>query len=412
MSDLPDGWEWARLGDLLATIEAGRSFRCFSRPAGPEEWGVVKVSAMTWDQFDEDENKAVLADEHADPRFEIRPGDLLFSRANTVRYVGAVVEVRKTRPHLLLSDKSLRLVSRPGVSPRWLLYYLRTPRARRYLESVATGTSDSMRNISQANLRSTAIPIAPLDEQNRIVASIEEQFSRLDAGFASLRNARQNLRIMRDAVFADAMAQSTGSGASKVSFGSILQEPLRNGYSAKADPFGTVPIISLTAVTSGDFGARNVKMTAADPARVRDLWIRPGDLLIERSNTPELVGTACLYRGEPDTVVYPDLIIRARVDDRVMPEYAELALKAPASRHYFQRRAQGISGSMPKISQQIIEDLEFPLPLPEAQASIVQGASRKLSLIASLQESLGFTERRSATLRSSILSAAFSGKLT
>jgi type I restriction enzyme, S subunit len=153
VSELPSGWAEAPMGDLLIDIEAGRSFRCSARPAAVDEWGVIKVSAMTWREFDEGENKAVLDDAQVDPRFEIRSGDVLFSRANTVNHVGAVVQVRDTRPKLLLSDKSLRLVSRQGVYPRWLLYYLRSPRARRYLESLATGTSDSMRNISQANLR-------------------------------------------------------------------------------------------------------------------------------------------------------------------------------------------------------------------------------------------------------------------
>ena len=182
--------------------------------------GRDKVSAMTWREFDEAENKTVLSDCHADPRFEIRSGDLLFSRVNTVTYVGAVVQVGETRPRLLLSDKSLRLVPYRDVSPRWLLYYLRSQRARRYLESLATGTSDSMRNISQASLRSLTVLMAPLREQDRIVAAIEEQFSRLDAGVAALERVRQNLSRMRAAVLQAAVTgqlvgqePSEGSGA-------------------------------------------------------------------------------------------------------------------------------------------------------------------------------------------------------
>jgi type I restriction enzyme, S subunit len=200
MSELPTRWAEALMGDLLMDIEAGRSFKCSERPAGPDEWGVIKVSAMTWREFGEGENKAVLRDHKIDPRFEIQSGDLLFSRANTVTYVGAVVQVGETRPRLLLSNKSLRLVPHPSVSPRWLLYYLRTRQARQYLESLATGTSDSMRNISQASLRGLPVPLAPRREQEQVVAAIEEQFSRVDAGTAALNRIRQKLKRMREAI--------------------------------------------------------------------------------------------------------------------------------------------------------------------------------------------------------------------
>src|SRR5262249_367174 len=140
------------LGDLVSRIEAGRSFGGPGRRADAEEWGVIKVSAMTWGEFRADENKAVSADA-VDPRWEIKPGDLLVSRANTTEYVGAPVLVRETRWRLLLSDKSLRLVLDGDVNKEWLLYALSAPQTRRQISAAATGTSDSMRNISQAKLR-------------------------------------------------------------------------------------------------------------------------------------------------------------------------------------------------------------------------------------------------------------------
>jgi type I restriction enzyme S subunit len=66
---------------------------------------------------------------------------------------------------------------------------------------------------------------------------------------------------------------------------------------------------------------------------------------------------------------------------------------------------------MPKIDQQAIEDLVFTLPSPEMQAAIVQEAERRLTLLGSLQEGLELAAKRSSSLRSSILTAAFSGQL-
>lgn len=91
MSDLPNGWIRAPLGDLLLRIEAGKSFQCEPRPARVDEWGVIKVSAMTWGSFREEENKAVPEGYEFNPQHEIKPGDILVSRANTEAYVGAPV---------------------------------------------------------------------------------------------------------------------------------------------------------------------------------------------------------------------------------------------------------------------------------------------------------------------------------
>src|SRR6266496_3984722 len=127
MSDLPPGWSHATIGDLLLRIEAGKSFRCETRPASLSEWGIIKVSAMTWGAFREDENKAVPAGVDFNPDYEIKPGDILVSRANTEEYVGAPVMVDGCRSHLLLSDKSLRLVASDHLNSRWLYYMLSSP---------------------------------------------------------------------------------------------------------------------------------------------------------------------------------------------------------------------------------------------------------------------------------------------
>jgi type I restriction enzyme S subunit len=120
-----------RLGDVVEGMEAGKSFQCLERPATLDEWGVIKVSAMTWGEFRSDENKTVTDSSRIDTRFEIRQGDLLVSRANTVDYVGAPVLVERTRPRLLLSDKSIRLRVGPAVLPKWLVYALRSRLVRR-----------------------------------------------------------------------------------------------------------------------------------------------------------------------------------------------------------------------------------------------------------------------------------------
>ena len=87
LPELPEGWVWATLGALLVNIEAGKSFKCEERPPTKDETGVVKVSAVTWGEFDEGESKTCLDKRLVNEKFLVRPGDFLFSRANTIELV-------------------------------------------------------------------------------------------------------------------------------------------------------------------------------------------------------------------------------------------------------------------------------------------------------------------------------------
>jgi len=150
-----------QLGEIVKSISAGKSFGTANAPAGNDEWGIIKVSAMTWGEFRPEENKAVSGD-RVDPRYEIREGDLLVSRANTSKYVGASVLVGPVRPRLLLSDKSLRVQPRSDISTEWLWRVLQAPSTRSQVSALATGTKDSMRNISQGSILKVWVPdVAP-----------------------------------------------------------------------------------------------------------------------------------------------------------------------------------------------------------------------------------------------------------
>ncbi|MER5499294.1 restriction endonuclease subunit S [Streptomyces sp. NPDC002561] len=175
---LPEGWAWGVVGDVLERIEAGKSFTCLPRSARDDEWGVIKVSAMTWGEFKADENKALPLEREPNHDYEIHSGDILVSRANTVDYVGAPVLVGATRAKLMLSDKSLRLVPKSGTDKNWLIEVLSSRPVRSQYSAAATGTSDSMRNISQATVRSARIPI-PLKgaKQKGVATAIADTLS-------------------------------------------------------------------------------------------------------------------------------------------------------------------------------------------------------------------------------------------
>lgn len=160
---LPEGWTWAALGQLIDGIEAGLNVKAHGRPPVIGETGIVKVSAVTWDEFDEDASKALFPGTIIDERDLICPGDFLFSRANTLELVGAPAIVRSIAKRLVLSDKILRLSVAEPVK-EWLYFVLKSPLGRQQIEERSTGAKLSMRNISQDGLRAIAVPLPPSTE--------------------------------------------------------------------------------------------------------------------------------------------------------------------------------------------------------------------------------------------------------
>lgn len=192
------------LSELVERIETGKSL-AGTAPASDDEWGVIKVSAMTWGAFRPEENKRI-PETQANPAYEIHEGDLLVSRANTSAYVGASVLVEKVRPRLLLSDKSLRLVPRSGVDAAWLNEVLQAPRTRQQISAMATGTKDSMRNISQRALLSVAVPDTPSAQQLEVLSAARAAADSARALSEAVDRAERRAEGLRRALLAAAFA--------------------------------------------------------------------------------------------------------------------------------------------------------------------------------------------------------------
>jgi len=162
----PKGWPRIRLGELLDRIDSGWSPVCENREAWPDEWGILKLGAVTTNEYSERENKALPASLSPDPELEVRAGDVLFTRKNTRELVGACAYVERTRPKLMLSDLVFRLRLRTdvGVHPLYLWALLIHPSKRPLIQLLAGGSAGSMPNISKGRLETleTEVPSYPL----------------------------------------------------------------------------------------------------------------------------------------------------------------------------------------------------------------------------------------------------------
>jgi type I restriction enzyme S subunit len=199
LPELPQSWRWVYLSQLLTRIAAGKSFKCEERPPTASEHGIVKVSAVTWGVYDEGESKTITDDERVNLDYLIKPGDFLFSRANTIELVGACLIVHVARRKLLLSDKILRFEF-AGDFKNWINWMLKSRLGRLQIEALATGNQESMRNIGRERIGRICVPIPPANEQYRIVGKIEELLSELDNGVEALTTARRQLTVYRQSV--------------------------------------------------------------------------------------------------------------------------------------------------------------------------------------------------------------------
>lgn len=178
--ELPVGWEWARLGSQVVESGAGWSPSCEPRPREGNEWGVLKVSAVSWGVYQSEENKALPANLDARPEHEVAEGDFLVSRANTAELVARSVVVEATPSRLMLSDKIVRLKLTDCCDRRYVNLVNSAPLARQYYARVAGGTSSSMKNVSREQILNLPIALPPLAEQHRIVAKVDELMALCD----------------------------------------------------------------------------------------------------------------------------------------------------------------------------------------------------------------------------------------
>lgn len=169
-------WPMVKLGDVIADLENGWSPNCLSRPAEPGEWGVLKLGAVSFGMFNEMENKALPKHLKPRPELEVKTGQILISRANVTRLVGAISMIGVTRDKLMLCDKIFRVVplDPAPVDPVFLTEVLRLPDLRRQIESKLTGTSPTMKNISKPALLGLTFPLPPVPEQQKMVQALTD----------------------------------------------------------------------------------------------------------------------------------------------------------------------------------------------------------------------------------------------
>ncbi|MEU6815858.1 restriction endonuclease subunit S [Streptomyces sp. NPDC046860] len=409
---LPEGWAWAAVSEVLVGSDTGKSFKCDPRPAAPEEWGIIKVSAMTWGEFRSAENKALLDNTLVNRNYEIQSGDILVSRANTVEHVGAPVLVGDVRPRLLLSDKSLRFTPGSPVDRNWFVYWLRSPAVRKAIAAKASGTSDSMRNISQSDLKAIVLPIPPAAEQRRIADALDERLARLDEMAQLIARARAHATTLRKQILLNVIPEpanwpedwraTTADQAGAIDLGRARHPDWHDG--PKMRPYLRVANvfedrIDTTTLMEMDFSEGFGKYR-----------LLPGDILLNEGQSPHLVGRPAMYKGIPEGVAFTNSLLRFRADDNVLPGWALLVFRRHLHAGRFMREVR-ITTNIAHLSTSRLKAVEFPVPTLDEQRRLVAETKNRLARVDALDLLLDRAEAHTAALRRALLVEAFAGRL-
>jgi type I restriction enzyme S subunit len=407
------GWPIVSFTEILADQPRNG----WSPPAAhhsPSGVPVLTLSSVTHFQFDGSRVKYTSAPTKKDAHYWLREGELLISRSNTAELVGHAAIYDGTPSPGICCDLIMKMrVDGGRASTGFVHYFLQTETARDYLKARAGGASATMQKINKSIVQELPVPVPPLPEQERIVAILDEAFEGIATATAhaerNLHNARELFQSVLQSTF-----QQKGEDWVETTLEDVLEVQPRNGWSPPAanhSATGT-PVLTLSSVTGFQFRVDKIKHTSADTDPGRHYWVRNGDFLITRSNTPKLVGHVAIAEGIEEPTIYPDLIMRMNPHpDRAETRFLYYQLRTPSMREVISGRASGANPTMKKINKGSVQTLPLSMAPLDEQKAIVQ----KLDALATETRRLeAIYERKLAALaelKQSLLQRAFAGEL-
>jgi type I restriction enzyme S subunit len=257
-------------------------------------------------------------------------------------------------------------------------------------------------------MKAISIPLPPKFEQQRILAGIEEQFSRLDGAEAALKAALRRQQFLRSAAVSLALA---GDWPIRQLSDVTAEKTYGSSAKASAQDRDGVPIVRMGNIRDGRVDlSRDVKYLPYGHPDVDKHALQPGDLLFNRTNSPELVGKSAVYDGREGEACFASYLIRVRLDESCLPAWAALYINSREGRRWAASvRTQQVGQA--NINGTKLAAMPLPLPPVEEQEARIAEFNRQSSILDSLAAATESALLRSERLRRSILELAFTGRL-
>ena len=235
--EVPKGWEWCRLRDIILGTNAGKSPNCEKRPKKSEEWGVLTTTSIQENAFLSNENKVLPKHYVITPEHCVRYGDILITRAGPVNRTGIVCMVENNCDKLILSDKTVRIdYMHDYCNPKFLIFVLNSSAIHELVMSATVGMAASQVNVSQGSIQNTLIPFPPSKEQQRIINKLEallpqiEKYNNAQNKLDELNKTVKDLikkSVLQEAIQGKLVSQLEEEGTAKELLGQIKAEKQR-----------------------------------------------------------------------------------------------------------------------------------------------------------------------------------------
>lgn len=402
-----------------------------------------------------------------------RDGDVIFAKVTPCMENGkAAVLKGLTNGVGFGSTEFFALRPKNGLEANYLLHFILQSNFRRDAARNMTGAV-GLRRVPKSWLAQQPIPLPEPDEQRRIVAEIEKQFTRLEAGVSALRRVQAKLKRYRAAVLkaacegrlvpteaelAKAERRRAKFETGEALLARILTERRQNWqgrgkYKEPAAPdTGNLPSLpdgwtwatpnqlsafDEGAICAGPFGTI-FKARDFRPEGVPIIFLRhvaPGHYLTRKPGFMDVEKWEELFKpysvfggellvtklGEPPGVsaIYPEGIGPAMVTPDVIKMTPNASVALPQFlMHYFNSQtardfATGVAFGTTRLRLTLPIFREMPVPLPPLaeQTRIVAEVERRLSVVQELESVVSANLQRATRLRQSILEKAFTGNL-
>lgn len=343
-----------------------------------------------------------------------------------------------------------------GIHTEFVLYLLRAHED--YFSGKKTGST--FEAITGSVLREFIVPLPPLPEQHRIVAKIEELFTKLDAGVENLKKTKVLLKRYRQAVLKAAVeGRLTEAWREKhkdeLEPASVLLERIlkerrekwtgRGKYKEPAEPdiaklppipegwtwatleeigqkgrpiiYGIikpgphipdgVPYVRVTEMKDGRIDVPSLKRASRERAsKFARATLAPGDVLISKDGT---IGRVAIVPPELAGGNITQHVMRAPINAIMSLYYVAWAIRSDWCQHWLTGETRGVA--LRGVNVEDFRRLPIPIPPLAEQQRIVEEVERRLSVVDELEKTIGENLKRADRLRQSILKKAFSGKL-
>jgi type I restriction enzyme S subunit len=412
-----NNWKTVKLGDVCK-VKGGFAFK--STAYKKEGVPLVRISNIT-------DKKVSLEDcIYIDSSFEnkakeylLQKGDILIalSGATTGKYgiynleEKAFLNQRIGRLHFNGPDK---------IIPTFIYLYLEIIRA----EILKTAYGAAQPNISPTEIADFPIPLPPLPEQKKIVEKIEELFSGLDSGVASLKKAKAQIRLYRQSVLASAfsgklLTQSAErqahselpTGWKWVKLGEVI-DSMQYGTSDKAlGSADGIPVLRMGNIQDGKLDYSSLKYFGKDYKDLNKYLLEDGDLLFNRTNSAELVGKTALYKKYFPKSIFASYLIRVKVNQSIYSsEFLNYYINSSFGREFIKSVVSQNVGQA-NVNGTKLKSMDVPLVPLTQQTQIVEEIEKRFSEADNLEKVIDESLAKSETLRQSILKKAFEGRL-